>query len=145
MGAASGLWSTFGTDLFGSDFFRARRTECEASARAALGDATYEEEVRRGAASPLDDTLAGLLDQEPAPTGTTPTSPVSSRTDSVLTRREQEVARLVAEGLTNQEIADRLVISTRTAEGHVENVLRKLDFRSRTQIATWFAAEGGGT
>lgn len=43
---------------------------------------------------------------------------------------------LVAEGLTNQEIADRLVISTRTAEGHVENVLRKLDSLSRTQIST---------
>ncbi len=60
------------------------------------------------------------------------------RTESLLTRREQEVAALVAEGLTNQEIADRLVISTRTAEAHVEHVLRKLDFRSRTQIATWF-------
>jgi len=137
VGGASGLWSTFGTDLFGSDFFRARRAECEAAARAALGDAAYEEEVGRGAASPLDDTLRTLLDQEPAPP-----APAPRRTASVLTRRESEVARLVAEGLTNQEIADRLVISTRTAEGHVENVLRKLDFRSRTQIATWFAAQG---
>src|SRR5690349_17406198 len=56
-----------------------------------------------------------------------------------LTRREDEVARLVAEGLTNREIADRLFISERTAEHHVEQVRNKLGFRSRTQIAGWVA------
>jgi non-specific serine/threonine protein kinase len=54
-----------------------------------------------------------------------------------LTRREQEVADLVAEGLTNKEIAARLVISQRTAEGHVEHVLVKLGFTSRARIAVW--------
>lgn len=47
------------------------------------------------------------------------------------------MAALIADGLTNQEIADRLVISRRTAEGHVNRILRKLGFDSRTQIATW--------
>ena len=51
-----------------------------------------------------------------------------------LTPRERQVARLVSEGLTNREIADRLVISTRTAEGHVERILAKLGFTSRTQV-----------
>ena len=54
-----------------------------------------------------------------------------------LTRREWQVARLVAEGMTNRAIADRLVISPRTAQGHVEHVLVKLGFTSRAQIAAW--------
>lgn len=58
----------------------------------------------------------------------------------VLTPRELEVASLVAEGLTNQEIAQRLQVAHRTAETHVENIRQKLGFRSRAQIATWVTA-----
>lgn len=54
-----------------------------------------------------------------------------------LTARELQVAGLVAEGLTNYSIAVRLSIAPRTAEAHVENIRRKLDVRSRAQIATW--------
>jgi DNA-binding CsgD family transcriptional regulator len=54
-----------------------------------------------------------------------------------LTNRELEVAGLVAEGLTNQAIARRLAVAPRTAEAHVENIRRKLEVRSRAQIATW--------
>jgi len=54
-----------------------------------------------------------------------------------LTRRELEVAELVAEGLTNQAIARRLSVAPRTAEAHVENIRRKLEVRSRAQIAAW--------
>jgi DNA-binding CsgD family transcriptional regulator len=54
-----------------------------------------------------------------------------------LTAREQEVAALVAEGLTNPEIAARLVLSRRTVEKHVEHVLAKLQLATRAQIATW--------
>ncbi len=60
-----------------------------------------------------------------------------SAVDAALSRREREVAELVAEGLTNREIAERLVIAERTAEGHVEQIRNKLGFRSRTQIAGW--------
>jgi DNA-binding CsgD family transcriptional regulator/tetratricopeptide (TPR) repeat protein len=55
----------------------------------------------------------------------------------VLSTREREIANLVAQGLTNKEIAARLVIADRTAEGHVEHILNKLGFHSRSQIATW--------
>jgi DNA-binding CsgD family transcriptional regulator len=58
-----------------------------------------------------------------------------------LTRREREVANLVAQGLTNREIAARLFISERTAESHVEQIRGKLGFRSRSQIAAWMAAQ----
>ncbi len=60
-----------------------------------------------------------------------------------LTAREREVAGLVAQGLTNKDIAERLVITERTAEGHVERILGKLGFRSRAQIASWFASGEG--
>jgi pimeloyl-ACP methyl ester carboxylesterase/DNA-binding CsgD family transcriptional regulator len=54
-----------------------------------------------------------------------------------LTGRELEVAGLIAEGLTNQAIATRLSVAPRTAEAHVENIRRKLQVRSRAQIAAW--------
>jgi DNA-binding NarL/FixJ family response regulator len=56
-----------------------------------------------------------------------------------LSRRELEVARLVAEGLTNRQIAERLVISERTAQNHVQHILTKLGFSTRSQIAAWLA------
>jgi DNA-binding NarL/FixJ family response regulator len=58
-----------------------------------------------------------------------------------LTRREREIADLVAEGLSNKDIATKLVISQRTAETHVEHILTKLGFTSRAQIAAWAAEQ----
>jgi DNA-binding NarL/FixJ family response regulator len=54
-----------------------------------------------------------------------------------LTRREQQVATLIARGLTNVQIAGELVIATSTTERHVANILNKLDMRTRSQIAVW--------
>ncbi|HEX2035805.1 MAG TPA: tetratricopeptide repeat protein, partial [Chloroflexota bacterium] len=59
-----------------------------------------------------------------------------------LTRREREVAVLVARGLTNRQIAAELVISERTAAHHVDHILTKLGARSRAQIAAWAMAQG---
>lgn len=96
-----------------------------------LDAGALEAATRRGAALSLDEGIAYALneksvksDPEPQPAHT-------------LTRREVEVARLIAEGLSNKEIAARLVISRRTAEGHVERLLAKLGFTARTQVATW--------
>ena len=61
-----------------------------------------------------------------------------------LTRREREVATLVAQGLTNREIATRLFISERTAESHVEQIRGKLGVHSRVQIANWVATDTSG-
>jgi non-specific serine/threonine protein kinase len=58
-----------------------------------------------------------------------------------LTRREREVAALVAQGLTNREIAARLVVTVPTASTHVVHILNKLGFRSRAQIAAWAAEQ----
>ncbi len=62
-----------------------------------------------------------------------------------LTRREQTVARLVADGFTNREIAARLRIAERTAESHLEHIRAKLDLRSRAQVAAWAVQHGLST
>ena len=55
--------------------------------------------------------------------------------------READVARLVADGLTNKQIGARLFISERTVDSHVRSILNKLGFSSRAQIAAWLAAD----
>ena len=66
----------------------------------------------------------------------------TKRTFSGLTPREREVSALIGRGKTNREIADGLVVSERTVETHVRNVLTKLDLTSRTQIAAWAVKKG---
>ena len=61
-----------------------------------------------------------------------------------LSRREREVVTMVASGMTNREIAQRLFIAERTAEGHVERIRNKLGVRSRTEVATWAVTHGLG-
>jgi DNA-binding NarL/FixJ family response regulator len=59
-----------------------------------------------------------------------------------LTAREFEVARLVAEGLTNAAIGEQLRLSPRTVGAHVEHILAKLGFTRRAEIAAWVGAMG---
>jgi DNA-binding CsgD family transcriptional regulator len=59
-----------------------------------------------------------------------------------LSKREREVAVLIAQGKSNREIADMLILSERTIESHVSSILFKLDYTSRTQIATWVIEKG---
>jgi ATP/maltotriose-dependent transcriptional regulator MalT len=64
---------------------------------------------------------------------------VGRRDGAPLTNRELEVAALIESGLSNREIAQRLVVAKRTADGHVERILAKLGFSSRAQVAAWMA------
>jgi DNA-binding NarL/FixJ family response regulator len=61
-----------------------------------------------------------------------------------LSPREEEILRLLADGLTDREIAERLVISPRTVETHVSNILHKLDVRNRAQAARQYREARGG-
>ncbi|RVW10844.1 LuxR family transcriptional regulator [Prescottella agglutinans] len=123
--------------------------ECRRLCRRILGDRAFEAAFAKGAALDFVDAVdyalgrgdgAGLSRSEmDAPTAPMRIVRPSAET-TALTRRERQVAELVADGLTNREIAEALVISQRTAEGHVERVLAKLGFGSRTQIAAWVVA-----
>ena len=105
-------------------------------ARAALGEASFTGHFARGQAMPVARAV-GMALREPAPAGTgSPAGAAPAR----LTRREREVAGLIAGGLSNREIAARMVISARTVETHVQHIMDKLGFTSRAQIAAWAAA-----
>ena len=68
--------------------------------------------------------------------------PLRDDSASTLTTRQQQVARLVSQGLTNREIAAELTITERSAESHVERIRDRLGFRSRSQLAAWYSAGG---
>ena len=89
----------------------------------------------------VDEGVGYALDQKPrAPQAPKPEAPVLLGSPIALTRREQEIAALVAQGLSNKQIAAKLIASERTAEYHILNILNKLGFNSRTQIASWATA-----
>jgi len=92
-----------------------------------------------GRAMNLDQAIRLALGEQPA--SLTASSPTGALPHLRLTPRQVEIARLVAEGLTNRAIAKRLFISERTAEGHVEQIRNKLGFSSRAQIAAWVAEQ----
>jgi predicted ATPase/DNA-binding CsgD family transcriptional regulator len=139
LGAADQLWRIIGVTLYGAAQWLRGRQECEARTREGLGDQAYEQARHDGSAFTTDQAVRYALgerpDPQPAPTGPAP----AGAPDYPLTPREFEVAELVAQGLSNKQIAARLVLSRRTAESHVENILRKLGFTSRTQIAGWIS------
>jgi non-specific serine/threonine protein kinase len=132
LGAADRQWNAYGGSPFAGEWANQRRT-AETAARQALGTA-FDTEYAEGGRLCLDDAVAYALGQRPEPVHPpVPTGPAR------LTRRENEIAELIAQGLSNREIAAKLVISQRTAESHVENVLSKFGFTTRTQIAAWYA------
>ena len=133
MGAAEGVWDVVGMSETGNPFaFAPSRSDGLQQARTLLGKQRFRELFRRGSHLSLDDAVRFALDSEPDAD-----PPPAHVEPSPLTRRELEVADLVADGLSNPDIAARLVISVRTAQGHVENILRKLGFNSRSLIAAW--------
>jgi predicted ATPase/DNA-binding CsgD family transcriptional regulator len=107
---------------------------CERAALDALGDAAYTAAFDQGTHLTLDEAVSHALGKQP----TKPTAPSPRPGEpAALTRREEQIGNLVAQGLTNKQIASRLVISQRTAESHIEHILIKLGFTSRAQIAGW--------
>ncbi len=87
---------------------------------------------------PDAEAIAYVLEQAAAPPAAAPPS-ADNRLAGILTRRELEIARLISEGLTSQQIAARLFISARTVTTHVTNMLNKLGLSSRIQLAGWMA------
>ena len=135
-GAALSVWDSIPRHV--PEPLRGHATRCEQATRRALGRDRYESLVEGGRGLERVAAVALGLGHEPA--SRVATSPRGSR--AALTRRELEVADLVARGMTDRDIAFELVISQRTAESHVQHILTKLGFRSRSQIAAWAAVKG---
>src|SRR5205823_6953252 len=105
--------------------------QLEAMARAALGASKFEADFHAGHRLGRAAAIRLALGE---PAAVAPPAAVSAGA-GVLGKREAEVAGLVAEGLSNKQIGTRLFISERTVDGHVRNILNKLGFNSRAQIA----------
>jgi non-specific serine/threonine protein kinase len=135
LGAADARWTDHGLPIGLYRHPGEDRRACERQIRRGLDESSYEEALGRGRRLTHDEALAFALQEcrEPA----TPRQDGETQ----LTRREQEVAVLVARGLSNRDIAKSLVISQRTAESHVANILTKQGFTSRAQIAAWIAEQ----
>ncbi|WP_433205320.1 response regulator transcription factor [Nocardia sp. CA-107356] len=101
--------------------------------RDAMGEKEFRSAFDAGAALGLDEAVDYALGTQPRPAAQLAKSVAAD----VLTRRERDVAQLIAAGYSNKNIASELVISIRTAESHVDHILTKLGFTSRTQIAGW--------
>jgi predicted ATPase/DNA-binding CsgD family transcriptional regulator len=134
LGAARTRWRAFGPSVRHWKVLAEPREGWEARTRRALGDAAFAVAVRRGAAFSVDDVISYALGQQ---VGHAPRA-ATDQPQGPLTRREAQIAELVAQGLSNKQIAAKLVIGQRTAESHVEHILQKLGCTSRAQIAAWF-------
>jgi predicted ATPase/DNA-binding CsgD family transcriptional regulator/transcriptional regulator with XRE-family HTH domain len=111
------------------------------TSRAALSDAAVAAAWKIGHAMPLEEAILYALEPfEATAFGRNPSAePEPASALDRLTRREREVAALVAQGMTNGQIAEQLVITQRTVAAHIEHILNKLGFASRTQVGVWAA------
>ena len=137
-GAAAGLRDDLGAPLPPAE--RDRLDASLAAARDALGEEPASRAESEGRAAPLEQLVreVGELDA-----GAVAADGAPALNDRIpLSRREREVALLVARGYSNRQIAERLSISPRTAGVHVGNILGKLALDSRTQLASWLLRKG---
>ena len=142
LGAAQALWERTGGRLSGSAVLIGYHERCAATAKGALGTARYAELHAAGATRPLQQIAAlALAGADVLPGLPGPRSPTAEAGEWLggegLTTREQEIAVLVARGLSNREIAARLVISKRTVDAHVNHIFAKLGLSSRVQLTIW--------
>jgi DNA-binding CsgD family transcriptional regulator len=132
------------------DFGRAMRRNMETRARGEVAETRFDWAtalLRHGQARDRERAI-GLLEAAALGAAELGMEPLRSRAanalaalmsrPSPLTSRELEVAALVAEGMTNKEVATRLRVSVRTAENHLLNVMNKLGLDNRAQVAAWY-------
>lgn len=132
LGAASRMWKSMAIDVPTLERLQIREGLTRDRLRSAAGSTAFADYCRRGEQRELEAAIAVAL-QEGAIHG----AGASRAEPGLLTTRESEIAELVALGMTNKQIASRLVVGQRTVDGHVQNVLTKLGFNSRAQIVAW--------
>lgn len=143
MGGSERLSEEAGPHLAGFTTLRRLREDYLNQVRAALGPQLFEQEWAAGRELELEPLIAMAI--EGRPTGVVKSEPSPVPVDLPLTPREWEIAERIAAGLTNRAIAAELVISKRTVDTHVENILLKLGFSSRTQIVALLASMGAAS
>jgi non-specific serine/threonine protein kinase len=131
LGVAEALWEA-APPAFTPEW-AASRERTRAAARDGLGEPAFTKAVSGGRALTLDAAIRLALEQ-PEPERAPQSAP---RSASALSARELEVASLVATGMSNKEIAARLIIAERTVDSHVNHILTRLGFSSRVQLAAW--------
>ncbi|GHF96702.1 MULTISPECIES: ATP-binding protein [Amycolatopsis] len=138
LGAAAAVWRLSGARVGEMSPYQGVDEQCATLARKALGDEVFDAAFAEATGFGLDEVVRYALRERPAPHVAGKTAEPGG-----LTRRQREIAELVARGMSNKEIAAALVLSGRTVEGHVENILVKLGLTSRTQVASWLAGQPG--
>jgi non-specific serine/threonine protein kinase len=123
---------------------RVRYERWLAAARQALPETVAASAWAEGQEMRLDQAIAHALapGELVAAAASTATEPRPALPSGQLTAREREVAALVARGNSNRQIGEALVITERTVAAHIEHILNKLGFTSRTQIGVWAAERG---
>jgi predicted ATPase/DNA-binding CsgD family transcriptional regulator len=144
LGTGAALSQELGIALF--PYGQAHHDACESAARADLGEASYRGCWERGYALRHSQVVAVALEDatpatRPAPA---PTAIVARDAGDELSARELDVARLVASGMSNREIAAELFVSVATVKTHVSHILGKLGLQSRVQLANWVAGHDAG-
>jgi len=137
-GAAAALRAPLGSVIDSADQSDYERLNAEL--RSTLGDNAFRMNWSKGEALSLNAAIDAAC-AEPDES-ITPSVRRDKEKHHGLTAREREVAALIAQGKSNREIAETLVLSERTIEGHVSNVFNKLGFTARTQIAAWVVEKG---
>jgi predicted ATPase/DNA-binding CsgD family transcriptional regulator len=132
LGAAAAMHERMSVAL--SPNYRVHHDRCVATLRASMTEAAFQAEWARGHGLPWQEAVAFALSRRPLLT-------VKSKPAGGVTVREQEIAGLVAAGMTNRQIAHNLSVAERTVDAHLEHIMNKLGFRSRAQIAAWVTAQ----
>lgn len=136
LGAVQVIWAETGATLY--QHLAGFHREVETELRRTLGPDVVDAAMADGAKLAFDEIVAEALGGPRTAPDEAREGAAALRALGVLTPREREVAGLITEGLSNRQIAARLVISQRTAEGHVEHIMAKLGFQSRAQVAAWY-------
>ena len=118
------------------ELFREQHEQSVSNIIRGIGQKSFDAAYARGRAMTIDEGVAFAVEDKPA---RKPVTPVKSASDTELTPRQLEIARLIADDLTNRQIADRLFLSERTVETHITNMLNKLGLNSRVQLSRWIA------
>ncbi len=133
-GAAEALAMQTGADMLGPAV--PLLAEAKEATIAALGTSPFEDEFSAGKQLSREAALQLALGKSDG----SGTQPADGTVAGPLAKRELEVGRLVAEGLSNKQIGARLFISDRTVAAHVSNIMNKLGLNSRAQIAVWMSS-----